>query len=33
MKAVKGTRDILPPASGAWNRVEAVARDVFRTFN
>ena len=33
MKAVKGTRDILPPASGVWNRVEAVAREVFRTFN
>ena len=24
MKAVKGTRDILPPASAVWNRVEAV---------
>src|SRR3984893_14761911 len=33
MKAVKGTRDILPPASGVWNRVEAVAREVFRTYN
>ena len=33
MKAVKGTRDILPPASAVWNRVEAVAREVFRTFN
>src|ERR1700720_914724 len=33
MKAVKGTRDILPPASSVWNRVEAVAREVFRTFN
>jgi histidyl-tRNA synthetase len=33
IKAVKGTRDILPPASAAWNHVEAVAREVFRTYN
>ncbi len=33
IKAVKGTRDILPPASALWNRVEAQAREVFRTFN
>jgi histidyl-tRNA synthetase len=33
IKATKGTRDILPPASAVWNRVEAVAREVFRTFN
>jgi len=33
IKAVKGTRDILPPASSVWNRVEEVARGVFRTFN
>ncbi|MEO8100606.1 MAG: histidine--tRNA ligase [Acidobacteriota bacterium] len=33
MKAVRGTRDILPPDSAAWNRVEAVAREVFRTYN
>ncbi len=33
IKAVKGTRDILPPSSGVWNRVEAVAREVFRTYN
>jgi histidyl-tRNA synthetase len=33
IKAVKGTRDILPPASAVWNRVESVAREVFRTFN
>jgi len=32
-KAVKGTRDILPPSSAAWNHVEAVAREVFRTYN
>jgi histidyl-tRNA synthetase len=33
IRAVKGTRDILPPSSGVWNRIEAVAREVFRTFN
>jgi histidyl-tRNA synthetase len=33
IRAVKGTRDILPPASGVWNRVESVARNIFRTYN
>jgi histidyl-tRNA synthetase len=33
IKAVKGTRDILPPASSVWNFVEATAREVFRTYN
>jgi len=33
IKAVKGTRDILPPVSGVWNQVEATAREVFRSFN
>src|SRR5450755_2773540 len=33
IKAVKGMRDILPPSSTAWNRVEAAAREVFRRFN
>jgi len=33
IRAVKGTRDLLPPATEIWNRVEAVAREVFRTFN
>ena len=33
IKAVKGTRDILPPSSTAWNQVEAIAREVFRTYN
>lgn len=33
IKAVKGTRDILPPLSGVWNQVEATAREVFRSFN
>jgi len=31
--AVKGMRDILPPSSSAWNRVEAAAREVFRVYN
>jgi histidyl-tRNA synthetase len=33
IKAVKGTRDILPPASAVWNFVEATAREVFRAYN
>lgn len=33
IRAVKGTRDILPPASAAWNHVEDVARRVFRAYN
>ncbi len=31
--AIKGTRDILPPESGLFQHVEAVAREVFRSFN
>ena len=33
IQAVKGMRDILPPASGVWNEVEAAARQVFHRFN
>lgn len=33
IKAVKGTRDILPPASGVWNHVEKVARRVMEAYN
>jgi len=33
IKAVKGTRDILPPSTAAWNHVEDAAREVFRVFN
>src|SRR5271169_5629705 len=33
IKAVKGTRDLLPPSTEVCNRVEAVAREVFRTYN
>ncbi len=33
IRTVKGMRDILPPSSGVWNHVEAVAREVFRVYN
>ena len=33
IKAVRGTRDILPPDSALWNFVEAAARDVFQLYN
>jgi histidyl-tRNA synthetase len=33
IKAVRGTRDILPPDTALWNFVEATARDVFRAYN
>ncbi len=33
IKAVKGTRDILPPAITVWNHVEEVARNTFRAYN
>ncbi len=33
IQSVKGTRDILPPSSAVWNRVESVARTVFHRFN
>jgi histidyl-tRNA synthetase len=33
IRAVKGTRDILPPASGVWNHVETVARRIFRAYS
>ena len=32
-QAIKGVRDILPPESALWNRVEQTARDVFATYN
>jgi histidyl-tRNA synthetase len=32
IRAIKGVRDILPPASAAWNRVEQAAREVFASF-
>ncbi len=33
LQAIKGVRDILPPESALWNRVEQTARDVFATYN
>ncbi|MCL6567198.1 MAG: histidine--tRNA ligase [Acidobacteriia bacterium] len=33
IRAVKGTRDLLPPATAVWNHVEAAARELFRTYN
>ena len=33
IKAVRGTRDILPPSSALWNHVEAATRQVFRSFH
>ena len=32
-QAVKGTRDILPPESALWNRVEQTARQVLAAYN
>jgi histidyl-tRNA synthetase len=32
LQAIKGVRDILPPESALWNRVEQTARDVFATY-
>ena len=33
IKAVRGTRDLLPPETALWNFVESGARDVFRAYN
>jgi len=33
LKAVRGTRDLLPPDTDLWNRVEAKVRDVFARYN
>src|ERR1700733_2816172 len=33
IKAVRGTRDLLPPDTGLWNFVESAAHDVFRAYN
>lgn len=33
IRAIKGTRDILPPSSAIWNKVEAAARRVFAAYN
>ena len=31
-QAIKGTRDLLPPETELWNRVEQTARKVFGTY-
>jgi len=33
IKAVRGTRDLLPPETALWNRIEATARSVFGRYN
>jgi histidyl-tRNA synthetase len=33
LKAVRGTRDLLPPETELWNRIEATARAVFDRYN
>ncbi|MGZ4787812.1 MAG: histidine--tRNA ligase [Terriglobales bacterium] len=33
IKAIRGTRDLLPPETALWNFVEATCRDVFRDYN
>src|SRR5271165_6103918 len=33
IKAVRGTRDLLPPDTALWNHVESVVREVFRAYN
>src|SRR6201998_1737488 len=33
IKAVRGTRDLLPPDTALWNFVESAGRDVFRAYN
>ncbi|HEY2915121.1 MAG TPA: histidine--tRNA ligase [Candidatus Angelobacter sp.] len=33
IKAIRGTRDLLPPETETWNFVESTVRDVFRVYN
>jgi histidyl-tRNA synthetase len=33
LKSVRGTRDLLPPETALWNRIEATARAVFARYN
>src|ERR1700742_3089748 len=33
LKAVRGTRDLLPAETALWNRIEATARSVFARYN
>src|SRR5579875_3415830 len=32
LKAVRGTRDLLPPETALWNRIEATARSLFARY-
>jgi histidyl-tRNA synthetase len=33
LQAVRGTRDLLPPETGLWNHIEAIARQVFERYS
>ena len=33
IKAVRGTRDLLPPETALWNRIESTSRAVFARYN
>src|SRR5438445_7389472 len=33
IKAIRGTRDLLPPETATWNFVESAVREVFRVYN
>src|SRR5450631_2924361 len=33
LKAIRGTRDLVPPETALWNRIEATARSVFARYN
>src|SRR6202167_5777743 len=33
LKAIRGTRDLLPPETALWNRIEATARSVFTRYH
>src|ERR1700723_438806 len=33
IRAIKGTRDLLPPDTAVWNRVERIAHEVFAAYN
>ena len=33
IKAIRGTRDLIPPDTELWNTVESVAREVFAAYN
>src|SRR6201996_2643548 len=33
IRAIRGTRDLLPPDTAVWNRVERIAHEVFAVYN